>query len=165
MAIFDEKRYASACVEPPVPKCYLGQLDAQNDVLVLENLGQSGFRKYSENGREHLSDLDHCRVVLRRLAHFHALSMLIQRDAEQTFLDLFPFAVDASTFKEVFFARTAIIKRELCKYLQASKARGASAMASRLLINVAPSNEETPEEKVDRYGNCALCYSCGNPST
>ena len=81
MAIFDEKRYASACVEPPVPKCYLGQLDAQNDVLVLENLGQSGFRKYSHGS--HLSDLDHCRVVLRRLAHFHALSMLIQRDAEQ----------------------------------------------------------------------------------
>ena len=150
MAIFDEKRYASACVEPPVPKCYLGQLDAQNDVLVLENLGQSGFQKYS-NG-SHLSDLDHCRVVLRRLAHFHALSMLIQRDAEQTFLDLFPFAVDASTFREVFFTRTAIIKRELCKYLQASKARGASAMATRLLINVAsPSSEDTPEEKVDRY--------------
>ena len=42
MTIYDEKRYASACVEPPVPKCYLGQLDAQNDVLVLENLGQTG---------------------------------------------------------------------------------------------------------------------------
>ena len=39
---YDEIRYPSACVEPPVPKCYLGQLDAQNDVLVLENLGHSG---------------------------------------------------------------------------------------------------------------------------
>ncbi len=29
MAIFDEKRYPAACVEPPVPKCFLSQLDAQ----------------------------------------------------------------------------------------------------------------------------------------
>ena len=42
MQKYDETRYPSACVEPPVPKCYLGQLDAQNDVLVLENLGHSG---------------------------------------------------------------------------------------------------------------------------
>ena len=47
---YDEKRYSSACIEPPVPKCYLGQLDAQNDVLVLEDLGQSGYRKYSGTG-------------------------------------------------------------------------------------------------------------------
>ena len=76
MVIFDEKRYASACLEPPVPKCYLGQLDAQNDVLVLENLESSGYRKYS--GGKYFSDVDHCKVVLRRIAHFHAFSTLIQ---------------------------------------------------------------------------------------
>ena len=43
MTKYDEIRYPSACVEPPVPKCYLGQLDAQNDVLVLENLGHAGW--------------------------------------------------------------------------------------------------------------------------
>ena len=47
---YDEIRYPSACVEPPVPKCYLGQLDAQNDVLVLENLGQSGKITYETFG-------------------------------------------------------------------------------------------------------------------
>ena len=31
-------------------------------------------------------DVDHCRVVLRRLAHFHAFSTLIQRDADETLL-------------------------------------------------------------------------------
>ena len=56
-------------------RCYLSQLDAQNDVLVLENLAFSGYRTYSE---EHLNDLDHCRVVLRRMAHFHAISTLMQ---------------------------------------------------------------------------------------
>ena len=43
MVSYDEKRYSSACIEPPVPKCYLGQLDAQNDVLVLEDLGNLQF--------------------------------------------------------------------------------------------------------------------------
>ena len=76
MVIFDEKRYASACLEPPVPKCYLAQLDAQNDVLVLENLEHSGYRKYA--GGKFFTDVDHCKVVLRRIAHFHAFSTLIQ---------------------------------------------------------------------------------------
>ncbi len=76
MVIFDEKRYASACLEPPVPKCYLGQLDAQNDVLVLENLEYSGYKKYA--GGKYFSDVDHCKIVLRRIAHFHAFSTLIQ---------------------------------------------------------------------------------------
>ena len=52
---YDEIRYPSACVEPPVPKCYLGQLDAQNDVLVLENLGHSG--------RFHLLSHIRCRCI------------------------------------------------------------------------------------------------------
>ena len=150
MVSYDEKRYSSACIEPPVPKCYLGQLDAQNDVLVLEDLGQSGYRKYSGNtaasaytsgpgvggsggvssgvsggalscNSRYLSDVDHCRVVLRRLAHFHAFSTLIQRDAEETLLDLFPFAVDASVFREQFMARVAVVKSELVRYLVCNK--------------------------------------------
>ena len=81
MVIFDEKRYASACLEPPVPKCYLGQLDAQNDVLVLENLEYSGYKKYA--GGKYFSDVDHCKIVLRRIAHFHAFSTLIQVKQQQ----------------------------------------------------------------------------------
>merc|ERR550532_3965646 len=124
MVSYDEKRYSSACIEPPVPKCYLGQLDAQNDVLVLEDLGQSGYRKYCGNlasNTRYLSDMDHCRVVLRRLAHFHAFSTLIQRDADETLLDLFPFAVDASVFREQFQSRVAIVKAELVRYLVCNK--------------------------------------------
>ncbi len=55
---------------------FLALIVSQNDVLVLENLSvPGGYRKYP---RPHLTDLDHCRVVLRRLAHFHAISTLIQ---------------------------------------------------------------------------------------
>jgi hypothetical protein len=114
MMIYDEKRYPAACVEPPVPRCYLSQLDAQNDVLVLENLSFSGYRSYKE---EHLNDLDHCRVVLRRMAHFHAISTLIQRDSEMCLVDLFPFAVDAECFRQRFDAHVTGVKSELMGYL------------------------------------------------
>lgn len=115
MVIFDEKRYASACVEPPVPKCYLGQLDAQNDVLVLENLEYSGYKKYTAGN--YFNDFDHCKVILRRIAHFHAFSTLIQRDTDQTLLDLFPFAVDATIFRESYQFRVAVVRKELSNYL------------------------------------------------
>ena len=64
-----------------MPKCYLGQLDAQNDVLVLENLEYSGYKKYA--GGKYFSDVDHCKIVLRRIAHFHAFSTLIQVKQQQ----------------------------------------------------------------------------------
>ena len=129
MVSYDEKKYSSACIEPPVPKCYLGQLDAQNDVLVLEDLGQTGYRKYSGSpstaapglNSRYLSDIDHCRVVLRRLAHFHAFSTLIQRDSGELLLDLFPFAVDAMVFREQFQCRVATVKAELVRYLVCNK--------------------------------------------
>ena len=44
-------------------------------------------------------------------------SFVLQRDADQTLLDLFPFAVDATLFRENFQSRVAIVKSELCKYL------------------------------------------------
>ena len=42
---------------------------------------------------------------------------LLQRDADQTLLDLFPFAVDATLFRESYQSRVAIVRSELCKYL------------------------------------------------
>ena len=60
-------------------------------------------------------------MVLRRLAHFHAFSTLIQRDADETLLDLFPFAVDASVFREQYQARVAVVKAELVRYLVCNK--------------------------------------------
>ena len=84
---------------------------------------------------------------------------------EQTFLDLFPFAVDASTFREVFFTRTAIVKREIKKYLDAQQSsRAPSGLAGRLLINVAttsPSSDaESPEDKIDRLLHCKKIKVC-----
>jgi hypothetical protein len=45
---FDEKRYTSACIEPPVPKLFFAQLDALNDCLVIENLEKVTLSLYSK---------------------------------------------------------------------------------------------------------------------
>jgi len=125
MYIFDEKRYTSACVEPPVPKLYFAQMDALNDCLVIENLSQDGFIKFSSKfaGQKTLSDMDHCRVVLRALAHFHAYSTIIQRDSEEPLLELWPFAVEATNFKETFRERMRPVKEQICQYLMWRKSR------------------------------------------
>ena len=111
----------------------------------------AGYRKY---GGSHIADIDHCRVVLRRLAHFHAFSMIIQRDADMSLLDLYPFAVDASTFREAFQSRVAIVKHELSKYLMASSYGGGNA--PRLEGCVLKEADETStrewaENKIERH--------------
>ena len=110
-------------------------MDALNDCLVMENLAQvsslsehredtvsckcdeikDGFVKFSAKfgGQRTLSDMDHCRIVLRALAHFHAYSTIIQRDSEEPLLDLWPFAVEASNFREVWAARMRPVKEQV----------------------------------------------------
>ena len=122
-------------MEPPVPKLFFAQMDALNDCLVMENLAQvsslsehredtvsckcdeikDGFVKFSAKfgGQRTLSDMDHCRIVLRALAHFHAYSTIIQRDSEEPLLDLWPFAVEASNFREVWAARMRPVKEQV----------------------------------------------------
>ena len=64
-----------------------------------------------------LRDLDHCKVVLRSLAHFHAFSTVIQRDSEEPLLDLYPFAVEASGFRDVFREKLSLVKDQVRHFL------------------------------------------------
>ena len=67
--------------------------------------------------------MDHCRVVLRALAHFHAYSTIIQRDSEEPLLELWPFAVEATNFKETFREQMRPVKEQICQYLMWRKSR------------------------------------------
>ena len=67
--------------------------------------------------------MDHCRIVLRALAHFHAYSTIIQRDSEEPLLDLWPFAVEASNFREIWGERMRPVKEQVCQYLMWRKSR------------------------------------------
>ena len=86
---------------------------------------QDGFVKFSTKfgGQKTLSDMDHCRIVLRALAHFHAYSTIIQRDSEEPLLDLWPFAVEASNFREMWGERMRPVKEQVCQYLMWRKSR------------------------------------------
>ena len=86
---------------------------------------QDGFVKFSTKfgGQKTLSDMDHCRIVLRALAHFHAYSTIIQRDSEEPLLDLWPFAVEATNFKELWSERMRPVKEQVCQYLMWRKSR------------------------------------------
>ena len=94
--------------------------------------------------------------MLRRLAHFHAFSLIIQRDADQHLLDLYPFAVDASTFREAYQSRVAIVKHELCKYLMASSNQGRVPRIEGCVIkepdddNISAHREST-ENRIERH--------------
>ncbi len=63
----------------------------------------------------HISDADHCRVALRRLAKLHAISSLIQRDSESPLVELFPFMVDAAGFAQRFKRHTQSVRTELAR--------------------------------------------------
>ena len=59
------------------------------------------------------AECGHLAAVLRALAHFHAYSTIIQRDSEEPLLDLWPFAVEASNFREVWAARMRPVKEQV----------------------------------------------------
>ena len=109
-----------------------------------------GYRKYAGKW---VSDIDHCKVVLRRLAHFHAFSMIITRDANMSLLDLYPFAVDASTFREAYQSKMAIVKYELCKYLMASSNESSRPRIEGCVIKEPDevSSREQCENKIERH--------------
>lgn len=53
------------------PKCYAAHLDRKSDYLALENLKVSGYKM---GDRKLGLDFNHCALVLRELAKFHALA-------------------------------------------------------------------------------------------
>ena len=113
---------------------FLGQMDAQNDCLVLENLLKTGFVKYKEkinetennNGenRDEKCDNDkavselisHCNIVLQNVAKFHALSLIISRLEGQALSEIFPFAVEGEGFRQDFKKKMLPLRETLLDY-------------------------------------------------
>ena len=64
------------------------------------------------------SQLSHCSVVLQQMATFHAVSMFIAKISQQSLSELFPFAVEAETFRQKFHQKIVPVKEELLGYLR-----------------------------------------------
>ena len=96
-------------------RLYWGQFDAENDCLVLDNVAARGFAKYQpEHHPTSLVSprlLQHCRVALQSVAMLHAVSMAVASTSGRPLSDMFPFAVEAETFRQVkyFFKIDTVI--------------------------------------------------------
>lgn len=64
------------------------------------------------------SQLVHCSTVLQQMATFHAVSLFISRISQQSLSELFPFAVEAETFRQEFHHKIIPVKEELLGYLR-----------------------------------------------
>ena len=60
----------------------------------------------------------HCQLVLRNIAKLHALSLLLAKISRQTLSDLFPFAVEAESFRQYFLGRLMPVMDRLTEYLR-----------------------------------------------
>ena len=94
-------------------RLYWGQFDAENDCLVLDNVAARGYVEYHpEYQPEYQPEyhqtaavsprlLQHCRVALQSVAMLHAVSMAMASTSGRPLSDMFPFAVEAETFRQV----------------------------------------------------------------
>ena len=94
-------------------RLYWGQFDAENDCLVLDNVAARGYVQYHPEYRPEYQPeyhptaavsprlLQHCRVALQSVAMLHAVSMAMASPSGRPLSDMFPFAVEAETFRQV----------------------------------------------------------------
>jgi len=119
---------------PPVAEVFLGQMDALNDCLVLENLSKCGFVKYKQKINESVNPngeksdekcdndkamselISHCNIVLQNMAKFHALSLVISRLEGQALSEIFPFAVEGEGFRQDFKQKIMPLRERLLDY-------------------------------------------------
>ena len=104
-------------------RLYWGQFDAENDCLVLDNVAARGYVEYHPEYRPEYHPeyhqtaavsprlLQHCRVALQSVAMLHAVSMAMASTSGRPLSDMFPFAVEAETFRQVkdFFTIDTVI--------------------------------------------------------
>lgn len=91
----------------PWPKCFACKTDGKNDYIAMEDLKVQGFRMAN---RKVGLDFDHCEVVMKAMARFHALSYgLYQGDFDKIvqdypYLEEFAFSEEKQPeiFKEMF---------------------------------------------------------------
>ena len=60
----------------------------------------------------------HCNVVLKNIAKLHALSLLLTKISKETLADMFPFAVEAESFRQFYRSRMLPVVERLKEYLR-----------------------------------------------
>ena len=68
---------------------------------MLDNVAARGFAKYHPTAVVSPRLLQHCRVALQSVALLHAVSMAMASTSGRPLSDMFPFAVEGETFRQV----------------------------------------------------------------
>lgn len=66
-----------------IPECFLG---VENDVIVLEDMAHSG---YTMSDKYTPFDFEHCKILMKMLAKFHAKSFIFEQQYKKTLHDEF----------------------------------------------------------------------------
>lgn len=75
-----------------IPECFLG---IENDVIVLEDMAHSG---YTMTDKSTPFDLDHCEILMKTLAKFHAKSFIFEQQYKKTLHDEFSHCMQETLF-------------------------------------------------------------------
>ena len=85
---FDEFQAAKKDAKYPfndIATCFITYMDGENDFLALENLNNYGY--YTPT-RQNAMDVNLCRLIMKTLGRFHALSFVIRDQSPQLFEEL-----------------------------------------------------------------------------
>lgn len=88
MKNFNEFQAAKKDVRNPfndIATCLLTYMDGENDFLALENLNNYG---YDTTSRQEAMDINLCRLIMKTLGRFHAMSFVIRDQCPQMFEEM-----------------------------------------------------------------------------
>ena len=97
-------------VLPPVPKCYYGEFDGSNGVLVLENLYDAGYERIEITDG---IDFPEALETMKSFAIFHALGYNLNKEVAENMATKFP-----AIFKKNFTSVTGFYEKCVDKILE-----------------------------------------------
>lgn len=72
------------------PKCYI----TKKDVLVFENLAKQNYQMATDR----LVDLEHCKIIVKTLAEFHAASVILEKKENIAINKVYPNVIKEATY-------------------------------------------------------------------
>lgn len=78
------------------PKCFASKTDGKGDYLAMEDLKAKGFKMAS---RQSGLDFEHCKLVMKAMARYHAVSYAMFLGEQDKILERYPW-LDETMFKE-----------------------------------------------------------------
>lgn len=96
-----------------LPRCLAAHCDGETDFLALEDLRPAGYRSAS---RQDGLDLAHCRLIIRTLGKFHAMTLAIRDQEPDLLAEMLQF-IEVCEKKKIFFIYFFLIMLNYRKHI------------------------------------------------